>query len=497
VSADETSEATPAFEELPVETFSRSPSAEAGAETSGQEPERPEWLGPMEEYGLEPGSAGPESAGEEVPDWLRAALGEDEPGDQGQLEAETPDWRAAEPGGESPPQPETANQQQEAAPVDSDLYLGDTKPVRVRPAAEAPEESAGMPVPEISGEPEDYPQGEERVEIEAGQPSEPVAEEVSEDWEFPQGKEFPAAEAPAGEAEGAPLLSQEDEEAAMAWLEGLAARQGAMEEDLLTSPEERTDTLPDWVQEIAAEETEEAGQAGATLESDDLDLPPWLRATEAEAEQAVEAPLPTSGDAETPGWLWETEPEVDILSPTTGTPDATPLEETVGGGARIFAVSEPAEPEEGPPGRAAEAEAEPVQASEVPAWAPEFPGPQEAAEPEVEEPFAAAPLEPAAPAMEAPPAEEQPPGPEISTHPELAQAWSTLVGGDIARALEQYDQAIRQEKHLDQVIHDLREATYLFPQDFSVHQALGDAYFRADRLQEALDAYNKAEELLE
>jgi hypothetical protein len=44
--------------------------------------------------------------------------------------------------------------------------------------------------------------------------------------------------------------------------------------------------------------------------------------------------------------------------------------------------------------------------------------------------------------------------------------------------------------------HDLREAIYLFPVDVIVWQTLGDAYMRAGRLQEALDSYTKAEELL-
>jgi cytochrome c-type biogenesis protein CcmH/NrfG len=49
---------------------------------------------------------------------------------------------------------------------------------------------------------------------------------------------------------------------------------------------------------------------------------------------------------------------------------------------------------------------------------------------------------------------------------------------------------------LDEVIHDLREAIYRFPVDVSIWQTLGDAAMRANRLQDALDAYTKAEELL-
>jgi cytochrome c-type biogenesis protein CcmH/NrfG len=37
---------------------------------------------------------------------------------------------------------------------------------------------------------------------------------------------------------------------------------------------------------------------------------------------------------------------------------------------------------------------------------------------------------------------------------------------------------------------------YRFPVDVNIWQSLGDAYMRANRLQDALDAYTKAEELL-
>ena len=49
---------------------------------------------------------------------------------------------------------------------------------------------------------------------------------------------------------------------------------------------------------------------------------------------------------------------------------------------------------------------------------------------------------------------------------------------------------------LEEVTFDLKEAIYRFPVEVSIWQALGDAYMRANRLQDALDAYTKAEELL-
>jgi tetratricopeptide (TPR) repeat protein len=47
-----------------------------------------------------------------------------------------------------------------------------------------------------------------------------------------------------------------DIDQAMTWLETLAERQGADAETLLSPPEERSDVVPDWVQQMAAEESE-------------------------------------------------------------------------------------------------------------------------------------------------------------------------------------------------------------------------------------------------
>ena len=59
-----------------------------------------------------------------------------------------------------------------------------------------------------------------------------------------------------------------------------------------------------------------------------------------------------------------------------------------------------------------------------------------------------------------------------------------------------YGKLIRKGGPLEEVIRELRDALYRYPVEVPVWQALGDAYMRANRLQEALDAYTKAEELL-
>lgn len=80
--------------------------------------------------------------------------------------------------------------------------------------------------------------------------------------------------------------------------------------------------------------------------------------------------------------------------------------------------------------------------------------------------------------------------------PTLGSARSELSRSNIPGALDAYGKLIKKGRFLDEVIFDLREALDRFPVEVSIWQALGDAYMRANRLQDALDAYTKAEGLL-
>jgi tetratricopeptide (TPR) repeat protein len=80
--------------------------------------------------------------------------------------------------------------------------------------------------------------------------------------------------------------------------------------------------------------------------------------------------------------------------------------------------------------------------------------------------------------------------------PVLGQARNELSGSNVSGALDHYARLIKKGRFLEEVIFDLRDAIYRFPVDVDVWQSLGDAYMRANRLQDALDAYTKAEELL-
>ena len=59
---------------------------------------------------------------------------------------------------------------------------------------------------------------------------------------------------------GMPDLS--DMDSAMAWLESLAARQGADEATLITPPDQRTETPPDWLADEISAQVSEPAQAG-------------------------------------------------------------------------------------------------------------------------------------------------------------------------------------------------------------------------------------------
>jgi competence ComEA-like helix-hairpin-helix protein len=78
----------------------------------------------------------------------------------------------------------------------------------------------------------------------------------------------------------------------------------------------------------------------------------------------------------------------------------------------------------------------------------------------------------------------------------LIAARNAMVQGSLPLALEHYDELIQARQLLPEIIIDLHEAAHRFPADYAIWQSLGDAYVRTDQLQEALDAYSRAEELL-
>jgi tetratricopeptide (TPR) repeat protein len=85
-------------------------------------------------------------------------------------------------------------------------------------------------------------------------------------------------------------------------------------------------------------------------------------------------------------------------------------------------------------------------------------------------------------------------------HPELddviIKAHNALTKGNLGIALDLYHQVIKEDYQLSKVIENLGEALDRYPVDPFIWERLGDAHSRANNLQEALEAYTKAEEFL-
>jgi hypothetical protein len=245
---------------------------------------------------------------------------------------------------------------------------------------------------------------------------------------------------------------------------------------------EATEWMSSIEQESGTEPVASTEEKASELSTEEI--PSWLSELDREDEQAV---TPTGMDADLPAWLrdetGELVAEPTKIEPTRAT-DWQPVEKQP--------ESEPLmeKPEVQPP----QPEPEPVMAQ------PEVqPSQPEAVDlvniiaeriAAVQEP--APPVEPPKPVM-------KPKGTgklSMPMDPVLGQARNELAGSNLNGALESYARLIKKGRFLDEVIYDLRDASYRFPVDVNIWQSLGDAYMRANRLQDALDAYTKAEELL-
>jgi cytochrome c-type biogenesis protein CcmH/NrfG len=78
----------------------------------------------------------------------------------------------------------------------------------------------------------------------------------------------------------------------------------------------------------------------------------------------------------------------------------------------------------------------------------------------------------------------------------LDDARQALNQGQPSQAVELLSGLIRQNVHLADIIKDLKDALNRFPEDIDIWVSLGDAHYRSNDLQEALNAYTKAEELV-
>lgn len=384
------------------------------------------------------------------------------------------------------------------------------------------------------------------------QNAEPVSQPVASQLTPEAPVQKPAPEStPPGTLGNLGTSSQEQDDA-MAWLESLASKHGAKSEELVTDPNARTDVAPDWVDKAKAiSETPLAPQPAAPS-MDETGI--WLRNLEqselsgadsnagiASAPEKEATPIPGSDSA--PDWLSELGPASS--EPTAAREDAPDW--------LLGASSQPAQPAEPEPVASQDFSFDTSSsAAGLPDWlagldkeenASQPSGPrsdlpswlQSETEPSIAQPADPADWHPAetqesvAPVEEAPTPNKMPvremdftfeePSPvkkpaakpeKKSPTPRLKQtgilmprsadslvnAQTELGRGNISTSLGVYDKLIRKGKFLEEIIRDLRDALYRYPVEVSIWQALGDAYMRGNRLQEALDAYTKAEELL-
>lgn len=499
-----------------------------------REQEIPDWL-----QSAEPPEKAPASD-EAIPDFMRAAGWNPATGAAAESEAAFDQWQEETTAEEALPAEDIPDWLKAMAPTEGTSAL---------PAAEAAKAESPLAAEELPDwlqglKPTDSPTGELPAEEKT------MTQEQGDlpDWLIGQGQEEAPAPSPLTPLGREPAsigdlgTSEEEQEASFAWLENLAARQGARPDELLTPPDERLESAPEWVQQAA--EVASAPSA-APLEppaegvdwlkelepQEEIDLPAaqpgianasidatnaWLRTLDEQEQAPVRAKTSAAEEEELPDWLKtikeEPATESQAVEPTlekATEPEALPD--------WLQAIEQPsAPPPEAPPAEElpewlrADLEAETKQKPTSPAeWqpaeptAPDYSEPTTQPIPEVQKAIPAAPPAPKPvsqpvpePAAELMTERRRGQTDALSSDPTLRAAQAAMKVGDIQTALQGYGKIIKKARLLEEVIYDLREALYLYPLDVLIWQALGDAYMRANRLQDALDAYTKAEELL-
>ncbi|NSW51545.1 MAG: tetratricopeptide repeat protein [Anaerolineae bacterium] len=149
---------------------------------------------------------------------------------------------------------------------------------------------------------------------------------------------------PEASSENIAAAEEEDDfdfDSALAWLEGLAAKQGADEETLSTAPESRSEEIPDWIQQHGGPEslTPKAEVAESQYDPEQEFVPEWL--SDGEKEPSITAEFESSEEQveledafeDIPPWLHEVKPpeHVDEIvtsdAPEVFTDDLSPVEE--------------------------------------------------------------------------------------------------------------------------------------------------------------------------
>ena len=234
--------------------------------------------------------------------------------------------------------------------------------------------------------------------------------------------------------------------------------------------------VPSWLNDLATDQpdavavptsSEPASQTPAfdmpsgLVEEEDAavsEMPDWLMQMDDSPAEAVTAP--TSGDSDMPDWLKEAGVEEDADVPGW-LKDTITTEEEIVTPEQVLSPVPPNQIQQAPP---------PQTTAPVVAQVPQSPAPV-----------------PAPSAMDPADAAQA-----------LQGARSKIKGGDVMSGLDDYEAIIRANAQLDAVVDDLSKMVKdkHHKENAAVHRILGDGLMRQGRLQEALNTYRKALNLL-
>jgi tetratricopeptide (TPR) repeat protein len=427
--------------------------------------------GPAEEAGL------PEEAGEGI-EWLEQMAGTPQP----PREPSVASWQPVEQEPEQPPAPQAPAGEPEEEEVPDWLRSLAAESPPPEPAEEPAVAEEQGPDWLLTAAASTVVSRASLPAAEVPAPAEPTSEEEEpEEEEAPEWLRIPAAEEPSVPAKPEPSAEKPGElEEAPDWLLSSAAEPETVEPP--PGYEEEETGMPDWLREAA-----EAPEAAEALTSQPVEPeaiqeaprapeptapaaapePTWMRPSE----PAIARPAPSESEILVPEWLRvpvealkpEREPEPAIHEPVAEAPK--PVAEAPKAPATV-------EPKE-------------VQAPVAPIAPPPV-APAPVAVRPVPQPEAPKPVIAEVPAPPKPPKARTTARSILET---LAAARQALASNDLQTAARHYGTLIRRRSLLDDVMADLKVAVERLPDSPELWQALGDAYMKADRAAEAVEAY--------
>ena len=359
------------------------------------------------------------------------------------------------------------------------------------------------------------------------------------------------SEMPSGISQFTPIPA-EDSRTGLAWLEGLAAKEGAKPEELVTSPDERPEVPPEWVSKSMSTIPGQPAEGTFQVNISEAASQPEIKTdSELIPEPTSLEPLqeePNKSDLFLDGILAVREPEEQADGSREVeqgfSPEAQDLEQKVDfsqeprieGAQDQVTLEQPTDeiqvtdfPAKEPPAGVsqawvAESEAgsisenqttpetlnpeEQVTVSQEPealGYAPEKEvslGDAQPMKPEDWQPISEPKLEPGQ-EMQATSGEPPASGTTSITSADAAiepdspeSAISLIERGELKPGILVFSRLIRKGQSMPTLLAHILDLTRKYPDQFEIWQLLGDGYMRNNQLQKAMEAYSRAEELL-